>query len=358
MRHTQQGFAVLSVALVLLAGAALILLFAQKNLLVDLQITRNGFVSRIAYAAADSGLAVALSRLNNPEQRKLYLADTKGSGFYDVIALPDIRQPLGEHVDTRIKLKSLALGGPDVRLLIQSTGCVSDCSQGKATVSQTVVLAGAIHQTPYALLSARNSIDVSGPVTLNNSISSLRGILMHAGGTVTHDDQVKRNSIPGTNPDQAQMAHDKGYAQNGADAFFVQWFGADKSLIRDQATHIHCQGDCASQLSTAGNRVVWLEGNAALSSGTFGSIAAPVLMIAAGDLQLSGSVRITGIVYSMAPVTRVQLDTGMVDGALIAENQLQVGQGGVLSYNPVVLRRAQSTLGRFVPVPGTWSDGE
>ena len=43
----QSGVAVLPVAIILLAGAALMLFFSQKNLLVDLQITRNGYVSRI-----------------------------------------------------------------------------------------------------------------------------------------------------------------------------------------------------------------------------------------------------------------------------------------------------------------------
>ena len=38
----QQGVGVLPVALILLAGAALMLLFAQRNLLVDLRITQNG----------------------------------------------------------------------------------------------------------------------------------------------------------------------------------------------------------------------------------------------------------------------------------------------------------------------------
>ena len=111
-------------------------------------------------------------------------------------------------------------------------------------------------------------------------------------------------------------------------------------------------------MAAAGSRVIWLEGDARLDSGTIGSANAPVILIASGNLQLGGSVRLTGIVYSMAPITQVQLGMGSIDGALIAEQRLNVTQGGVLSYNPVVLQRAQSTLGRFVPVPGSWSDGE
>ena len=356
--RSQAGLGVLPVALILLAGAALMLLFSQKNLLVDLKITQNGYASRIAYAVADSGLALALSRLNDPEQRKALLADTKGNGAYDAISQPVITQTMGEGVEARIKLKGIALGGPDIRLLVQSTGCVSDCTKGRATVSQTLAMRGGIQQIPYALLSARGSLDVSGPVTLSNPSAAVRGMLMHAGGSVTHDASVQRISLPGLNPDQAEVLNDKIYVQTSGDAFFQQWFGADKAFIRGQATRISCQGECAGSVAAAGSRVIWLDGDARLSSGTIGTAAAPAIMIASGNLQLSGSVRITGVVYSQAPITQVQLTTGTLDGALIAENRLVVSTGGTLSYNPVVLQRAQSMLGAFVAVPGSWSDGE
>ena len=358
MAQSQAGLGVLPVALILLAGAALMLLFSQKNLLVDLKITQNGYASRVAYAAADSGLAHALSRLNDPEQRKALLADSKGSGAYDAISQPAMTQSLGEGVEARIKVKGFALGGPDVRLQLQSMGCVSDCAKGRATVAQIVAMRGGIQQLPYALLSARNSIDVTGPVTLSNGAPAVRGMLMHAGGAVTHDASVQRISLPGTNPDQAEVAYDKTYAQVGAASFFQQWFGADKAFIQTQAVRIRCQGECAGSIAAAGSRVIWLDGDARLSSGTVGTIAAPVIIIASGNLQLAGAVRITGIVYSMAPITQVQLSMGALDGALIAENRLVVSEGGLFSYNPVVLQRAQSMLGVFVPVPGSWSDGE
>ena len=358
LARSQAGLGVLPVALILLAGAALMLLFSQKNLLVDLKITQNGYASRVAYAAADSGLALALSQLNDPEQRRALLADTKGSGSYDAITQPVITQALGDGVEARIKLKGVTLGGPDIRLQMQSTGCVSDCAKGRATVSQTLVMRGGIQQIPYAVLSARGSIDVTGPVTLNNPSSAVRGMLMHAGGAITHDASVQRISLPGQNPDLAEIAQDKNYAQQSPESFFQQWFGADKPFIRAQATRVSCQGECAGSIAAAGSRVIWLDGDARLSSGALGTAAAPVILIASGNLQLTGSVRVTGVVYSMAPVTQTQLTLGALEGALIAENRLVVNEGGLFSYNPVVLQRAQSVLGSFVPVPGSWSDGE
>ena len=52
-RARQRGAGVLPVALILLAGAALVLLFAQRNLLLDWRITQQGYSHRLAYAAAD-----------------------------------------------------------------------------------------------------------------------------------------------------------------------------------------------------------------------------------------------------------------------------------------------------------------
>ena len=199
-RAAQSGVAVLPVALILLAGAALILLFSQKNLLVDLQITRNGYASRLAYAAADSGLAVALSRLNDPEQRKTVLAETRGAGTYDAVVAPTFTQSLGELAEARVAFKAVSLGSADLRLQVQSTGCVSDCSKGRATVSQTMAMRGGIHRIPFALLSARGSIDVTGPVTLSNQTTAVRGMLLHAGGGVTYDSSVQRISFRSSVP--------------------------------------------------------------------------------------------------------------------------------------------------------------
>ena len=213
-RHAsrQHGLAVLPVALILLAGAALILLFSQKNLLTDLQITRNGYGSRLAYAAADSGLAAALVRLNDPAHRKTLLGETKGTGAYDAVRMPTWTLPLGEAVEARVTLRGISLGGPDVRLQIQSTGCVSDCSKGRASASQMLVLRGGIHQIPFSLLNARGALEISGTVTVNNQTPSVRGMLMHAGGIITRDASVMRITLPGQNPDFAELGQDKRYA--------------------------------------------------------------------------------------------------------------------------------------------------
>ena len=354
----QAGLGVLPVALILLAGASLILLFAQKNFLVDLRITQNAYASRLAYAAADSGLALAIAQLNDLAQRKAILADTKGTGFYDVISRPEFKETLGERIDVTARLKGESLGAADLRLKIYSTGCVADCARGRSVVSQIIALRGGLHQIPFATISARGGVDVSGPVTISNLSAGVRGMLMHAGGGIAHDETVRRQVPPGVNPEQAEVANDSRYAKNPGDEFFQQWFGADKAFVQTQATRVACQGECGASVAGVGQRIIWLEGDARLSAGVIGSVVAPVIIIASGNLQISGDTRITGMIYSMAALTKVQMTNGFLDGALITENSVVISQGGVLSYNPLVLQRAQSQLGVFVPVPGSWSDGE
>ena len=354
----QAGLGVLPIALILLAGASLILLFSQKNFLVDLRITQNGYGSRLAYAAADSGLALVVSQLNDPEHRKSILAETKGNGFYDAITRPTFKEVLGDRIEATVLLKGESLGTSDLRIKIHSTGCVADCARGRAVVSQTMALRGGIHQIPFATVSARGGLDVSGPVTITNLSTGVRGMLMHAGGAIAHDDTVQRQVPSGINPDQAEVPNDARYAKTPGDDFFQQWFGADKAFIQTQATRVACQGECGASVTGIGQRIIWLEGDARLGNGVIGSAAAPVIIIATGNLQIAGGVRITGVVYSMAALTRVQMSNGVLDGALIAENSVVISQGGVLSYNPGVLQRVQSQLGMFIPVPGSWSDGE
>ena len=356
--HRQRGVGVLPVALILLGGAALMLLFTQRNLLLDLRITQNGYGHRLAYAAADSGLVVALQKLNNPLSRSELLADRKGTGSYDAIMQPELTIPLDNLTSARVKITGLSMGGSDIRLRIQSTGCVAECESGRAAVSQVLAMRGGIHRIPYSLLSARGDMAISGPVALNNQTTSVRGMLAHAGKTVAYDEAVQRTTIPGQHPDASAVINDKTYGQMSADRFFETWFGADKDFVKASAMVINCNGDCVAAVAAAGSRVVWLQGNARITSGTLGSGTAPVVIIASGPLQITGSARIYGAVYSMAPLTEVRLLSGRIEGALIAENNLTIQDGGVFTYNPVVLQAAQTKLGSFVPVPGSWSDGE
>ncbi len=354
----QQGAGVLPIALILLGGAALMLLFTQRNLLVDLRITQNGYGHRLAYAAADSGLAVALEQLNDPQLRGQILVDRKGSGVYDTLLKSEIAVPLDDQLNASVSIKGISLGSADLRLQLQSTGCVSGCTQGRATTSQLLAMRGGVHRIPYSLLNARGDIMINGPVSLNNQTASVRGMLVHAGKSVSFDEVVQRTTIPGQQADAAQVVHDKSYTQITADRFFESWFGADKAFIKKASSVIACNGDCSSAVAAAGSRVIWLEGNARLSNGTLGTNTAPVVIIASGGLQLTGSVRVSGMVYSMATQTESHLISGRLDGALIAENNLLVQDGGVFTYSPVALQAAQSRLGVFVPVPGSWGDGE
>ncbi|MFW9611874.1 MAG: hypothetical protein ACMV0J_06755, partial [Fluviibacter sp.] len=134
--------------------------------------------------------------------------------------------------------------------------------------------------------------------------------------------------------------------------------GADKDFVQKTAKHIRCGGECGNALAAAGSQVIWIDGNARISSGTIGSATAPVVLIASGPLELTGSARITGVLYSMAPTTRLAFVQGRLEGAAIAEQDLVIENTGTYTYHPTALQAAQTHLGRFVSAPGRWSDGE
>lgn len=363
MRYQDQhGAGILPVALMILAGAALMLLFAQRNLLVDWRITQNGYTHRLAYSAAESGLAAVLSVLNDPLQRPQILADKKGTGTYDTLQKNEHQFPLGEMLSASVNIKGHGLGQADLRLQLQSTGCVNTCepgkSQGRAVISQTLAMLGGIHRIPYALMTARGAITATGTPTLNNQVSAVRGMLLHAGHSIDVNDTVIRQTIPGIPTDATSIGPDKTLAQMAPDQFFQFWMGGDKSFVRSTATHVTCSGECGTTLAAAGSRIIWIEGNARISSGVIGSAAAPVILVAGGSLEITGSARLTGVVYSMAPTTRLVLIQGRLEGVVIAENDLLIDNAGSYHYHATAVQAAQTHLGRFVPVPGRWIDGE
>lgn len=357
-RARQRGAGVLPVALILLAGAALVLLFAQRNLLLDWRITQQGYSHRLAYAAAESGLAVVLAKLNDAVQRSRILTDKKGTGAYDTVQMPVHQVPVGASLSAGVIIKGLSMGQPDIRLQLQSTGCVDECTQGRAVVSQALAMRGGIHRIPYALLTARGAITATGVGTLTNQSAAVRGMLLHTGKDAQVDDTVIQMTLPGQRPEAAWVEADTIFAQMSPNEFFQYWLGADKAAIQNSVTRVRCNGECGATLAAAGSRVIWIDGNARLSSGVIGTASAPVVIIASGVLEITGGARVAGVVYSMAPLTRLAVTQGGVEGAVIVEQDLMIETAGSYRYNPVVLQMAQTRLGRFVPVPGSWSDGE
>ena len=218
--RSEKGAGVLPVALILLGGAALMLLFTQRNLLLDLRITKNGYAHRLAYAAADSGLATVLTRLNDPLQRSQILTDRQAKGTYDTILQSVVQVPLGDQLNASVKIKGLALGGSNIRLQLQSMGCVAACDQGRAMVSQILAMRGGIHKIPYALITARGEVSAQGPVSIINQTAAVRGMLFHAGKAVVVDEAVQRSTVPGSGPETALIMHDKVLAQMSPDDFF------------------------------------------------------------------------------------------------------------------------------------------
>ena len=358
----QRGAAVLPVALILLAAAALMLLFTQRNLLVDWRMTQNGYGHRLAYSAAESGLAMVLSMLNDPAERVRILTDKKGLGTYDTVQKPLHDLSLGDMLSASVRIKTQGLGQPDLRLQLQSSGCVNSCepgiNQGRAVVSQTLAMLGGIHRIPYALMTARGLISASGAPTLNNQTNAVQGMLLHAGQTIVVDDTVIRQTIPGRPVDAASRDADKALAQMPPDQFFQYWMGGDKAFVRKIAKQMTCQGECGSSLAAAGSHVIWIDGNVRISSGVIGTAAAPVVLLVRGSLEITGAARVTGVVYGMGQTIRLGLSQGRIDGAVIAEQDLVLEGIGTYHYHPTALQTAQTHLGRFVPVPGRWVDGE
>jgi hypothetical protein len=108
--------------------------------------------------------------------------------------------------------------------------------------------------------------------------------------------------------------------------------------------------------TVAGNpgRVLWVDGGVDLDSGApIGSPAAPLVLVATGDIRVA--IDVVGLLYSRAATWNLA-GAGRVTGALVAEGALEGSGAVVVVHDHDVLQRARRLTGSFVRVPGGWKD--
>ena len=163
----------------------------------------------------------------------------------------------------------------------------------------------------------------------------------------------------------------------GGDRMFVMTFGMKRQTYREQPGLRMCPSpvvcpaitDINTALANNPNRIIWVEGNLALTA-NLGTPVAPVLLIVDGErLTLGADVNIYGFVY----ITGGATDTATIElpntptsitGALVAEGKLVTTYSGTpanaskltVTYNAAALDLMRTTYGSWVRMPGSWRD--
>lgn len=149
-------------------------------------------------------------------------------------------------------------------------------------------------------------------------------------------------------------------AGESPDTFFVRHFGLSKAQwLRQPAVHqLACEGDCSDALAvlaSQGITLIALPGDLLLRGPlALGTPERPMLIVAAGQVQLQGAVRLHGVIHAAgfgwaAPAATVR-------GALISEGGAAGDTSLDLARDAAVLEALRTRHGGFVRLPGGWRD--
>lgn len=307
---SQAGAATLAVTVIMLLVVSVLVFHSYAAIWLEKRATTNQTWAKQAHAAAEAGLDVALSVLNadtadpgDPSRATHLTADATQPGRF-TIANANLTGSPGAGLAYAVTL-ALVPGdtAPVARLLLTSTGG-SDCTDvtnvttcnGQATVQQVVEIEPLF---PY------QSGSPPSPIRASTAFSAVF-------------------TVP-----QADM----------------------------QALTTAVTGGAGLGAGSAG--LVWHEGDLNLNTPQVGSAASPVLLIVAGNLNISAGVTVNGFVFVTGNVTCLVCSNDSIVGAIAAAGTnglsgLQVQLPADAVNGP--LARVGTTAIRFAKVIGTWRD--
>lgn len=412
--HHERGAAALLVVIVLFFILAMVTAYAGRNLIFEQRTSVNNQRAAQAFEAAESGLDFAIGLLgggrvdaecvstndvaqNTFRQRHLTLDPAIGNFSTSVaqanlrptcMLLPDptgarcscpaagapaLIVPVGLAPTFQVHFE--AIGQPGVVRAI-SRGCSSigkQCYTAAAgdadAVAEVSVLLGlnsALATPPAAALTVGKALDVNGgALAVVNTDVPTRGITIDAGGAIVNDGNIRLSSVPGSPGSASALANDPSLSALTEDRIFISQFGMDRDTYRSQpgAVRVACAGNCATAIGMAVSqnpgRVIWVQGPAIIESAqVWGTAAEPVMLLVQGDLTVSASLQLFGVLHLQGAATTWSTTAGttLVQGAVVAEGNLQVQGAPTIVFNPGVLRTINLTQGSMVRIPGSWRD--
>ena len=131
---------------------------------------------------------------------------------------------------------------------------------------------------------------------------------------------------------------------------------ADANLIQGDATPL---ADCGDLHNKPGG-LYWVSGDCAIS-GTVGSVTDPLIVIAAGNLTMTGSTEFWGVMYLNGPSARTVTGSSSgsrptIHGSLLVGGHLSASSKFNVVYDRDAIRRAGYVAGNFTRLPGGWTD--
>ncbi|WP_020158396.1 hypothetical protein [Methylobacter marinus] len=406
IRKNQNGAATLLTALVLLICITLVILLSSKSVVMETQISADNYRMAQAVAAANAAMDFGVGYFDQGGfDQVINATGVAGSdGIVDTIADRTYTSGDGTQTTTATLTFNNAAGTrcvaagetPNMKSGMITAVGYSDDGLAARTISQCVgtidVFGG---NGPKQSLISRGGVGLTGNykiINRYNNTTAWSGKAVNIGESAsastylrpvgTEEGDYTRAQLEDDNTGNAYtseavsdrnkgngvdtIANDARLSSLTGDEFFNNFFYGDRETmyqLAESLDQVYSAADIGSANGKSG--VVWIEGNATMNGGTYGTSDSPVILIINGNLRATGNPDINGLLY-----VRGQLDAaGTVEvlGSTIVEGDSAlvpagedpvVGHGGVdLIYTPYTLDKAVNPIiGTTTVISGSWRD--
>jgi hypothetical protein len=310
---------------------------------------------------------------------------------------PALVAPGGVNATPVFVLRFETVGGQPGLVRVFSQGCSgwgTPCIEGagnradaNAEVNALVGLAPALTQTPVAAITVRGRLEAPDALFSNGYAE---GVAINAGGMVNAPNVSGPAGTPiGAAAAKTVVASDPSLSYqpiagvlSAGEMMFLAAFAAPPAAYRLQpaVVRVDCSADCAARLQAAADghpgRVLWVDGDLVLPADTvmtLGTSAAPVLLVAAGNISVGAgsNLVLNGLVYVRGASLDATGSNTLINGVFIAEGEAAGADEGRftivgaprIAFDPAatdVLQRVQARqvldFGSFARLPGSWRD--
>jgi Tfp pilus assembly protein PilX len=244
---------------------------------------------------------------------------------------------------------------------------ISKNQLAKTNLSVHLGLVSAVRNPPASALVVKGDLHSTGAgLGLHNSDARSGGLLATIGGTWAGMVDSRLESVPGTANSQVVVQSDAVLAAPGTTAADVFRMFMGTSVTRypqhPALRKVTCAGDCTNALETAynaGQRMLWVEGDLAISSNkVLGSLSDPVLIIANGDVALTGPFQLNGMLVAKGALnwTNTSAMPSLVNGIVLVGAGMDTAGRMDIVYQQTVADQVRNRMGSYVRISGGWID--
>jgi len=357
--NQQRGMVTLVTALMLLLIISIITLMVAKSVTTEQKISSNEFDARQAFAAAQAGLQFAVPYL--AANASTIIVDTDNDGYID------------SYSDSNTHNASLSNGGGSYTIsytnpartnfnLVQIQ-VVGKSADGQVTRTITELFNGYSSVLPHpgsVGLVSQSLVTLSGNVNVTNTATNQT---IEAGGNINSSGNVKMTTSSGTsnNPSSSSSgatANNTALANATEAQLFQNFFGTTMSAVQSEADlyYSNGNGDFATMLNGVVGKIIYINGPANFNgNGVIGSESQPVILVADGNVNISGNVTFYGFVFSEQSSINVSGNVKFY-GVAAGGSNFNVSGNVSVNYDPTVINHLTTQWEAFAPVAGSWHD--